>query len=447
MDHGFFAKAGQKKNKTKKGKRVEDAQKAVSSICMMRLKDFQILKLIRRTPESEVFLAKNKVDKELYALKRTDKMLLEKIGIEHQAFLERMILTELSHPGVVSLQATFQTEKFIWFVQDFDGRDTLADLTKRLSVNSSQVLLLRSISNEKTKEEPQGQCIAKDCRSETLEDLLSEDSDSKIQTKAPSSLKDLSREKSKAEMIDTARSTDLSPIIRKSSPLKDRDSFSEMVFRTRIQRRKLLSHLVAILEYCHNSGVAHLDIRPENLLVTRAGHLKLINFFNASFFQTPKQKPCLNGPHCFQILSKGPGIFKGNQKPASKGEKSELMHRRPCDYLPPEAFEQIQLGPPADLWGLGCLAYFLEVGTAPFKGATSSQKIQKIKECQVDFPPVRTPFKTNISLVPGNRPRFEEPDQGAACERPHEEDRGRGLWRKWVRSPEETRLLQGSRVL
>jgi len=40
----------------------------------------------------------------------------------------------------------------------------------------------------------------------------------------------------------------------------------------------IISQLVDALAYCHALGIAHGDIKPENIMVTRGGHVKLIDF-------------------------------------------------------------------------------------------------------------------------------------------------------------------------
>ncbi|CZR56905.1 uncharacterized protein PAC_06794 [Phialocephala subalpina] len=81
------------------------------------------------------------------------------------------------------------------------------------------------------------------------------------------------------------------------------------------------------LEYLHRSGVAHQDIRPENLLITINGVLKIANFQRASYF--------------------------------SQGGKSGVIARRKnssisSDYVAPEVFVRTEYDPrPVDMWAIG----------------------------------------------------------------------------------------------
>lgn len=47
---------------------------------------------------------------------------------------------------------------------------------------------------------------------------------------------------------------------------------------TEAQAGAIVFDILKALNYCHNKGIAHLDIRPENILIGDKGELKLIDF-------------------------------------------------------------------------------------------------------------------------------------------------------------------------
>lgn len=43
-----------------------------------------------------------------------------------------------------------------------------------------------------------------------------------------------------------------------------------------------LAEILVVLDYLHKKGIAHRDVKPENLMLNKQGHLKLIDFGTAS---------------------------------------------------------------------------------------------------------------------------------------------------------------------
>lgn len=42
--------------------------------------------------------------------------------------------------------------------------------------------------------------------------------------------------------------------------------------------RKYCAEIVLALEYLHNNGIIHRDVKPDNILISRTGHIKLTDF-------------------------------------------------------------------------------------------------------------------------------------------------------------------------
>ncbi|KAF8851673.1 kinase-like protein [Acephala macrosclerotiorum] len=81
------------------------------------------------------------------------------------------------------------------------------------------------------------------------------------------------------------------------------------------------------LEYLHRSGVAHQDIRPENLLITINGVLKIANFQRADYFG-----------------------FGGKNGVVARRKNSSIS----SDYIAPEVFIRTEYDPRSvDMWAIG----------------------------------------------------------------------------------------------
>lgn len=100
------------------------------------------------------------------------------------------------------------------------------------------------------------------------------------------------------------------------------------------EAREYVRTIAKTLKYCHEQGVSHRDLKAENVLVSKDGRLKLIDFAFA---------------------------FKGE-----KGAKVDTFCGTPS-YMAPEIFLKAPHCPrKADIWALGVLAFKLVVGELPF---------------------------------------------------------------------------------
>jgi len=95
------------------------------------------------------------------------------------------------------------------------------------------------------------------------------------------------------------------------------------------------------LEQVHQSGFIHLDFKPENVLVTRSGGVRLIDFDLA---QDRPEEPTR--------MSKYPGT------PA---------------YMAPEQLQRLPLDQRADIFALGVSVYEVLTGAKPFPGETPEE--------------------------------------------------------------------------
>ncbi|MFO0552543.1 MAG: serine/threonine-protein kinase [Polyangiaceae bacterium] len=107
--------------------------------------------------------------------------------------------------------------------------------------------------------------------------------------------------------------------------------------------RAIIRELASALAVLHGAGWIHRDLKPENVvLVARAPHLrlKLLDFGLAR-----------SAAAAFDMKTKE-GTFIGS-----------------LAYAAPEQIVGEEVGPAADLWALGAMAYELVTGTRPFDGA------------------------------------------------------------------------------
>jgi serine/threonine-protein kinase len=121
----------------------------------------------------------------------------------------------------------------------------------------------------------------------------------------------------------------------------------------------LLRPVASALDYAHARGVVHRDVKPANVLIHADGTLVLSDFGLAL-------QP--SGLQLQQLTASG------------------LLVGTPA-YMAPEQGRHSQVGPSADLYALGVIAYELLTGSVPFSGETPISVM--LAHIQDPLPPAR----------------------------------------------------------
>jgi serine/threonine protein kinase len=119
------------------------------------------------------------------------------------------------------------------------------------------------------------------------------------------------------------------------------------------QAAKWLLEVASALEYIHGKGVVHADIRPENLLISPQGMVKLANFDLAMEVAEPASLCPLTFVATDSQLTESPGNSSRDAPPLSVYFSPERVQATsPTDY-----------GLPDDIWALGVVLLELMSGT------------------------------------------------------------------------------------
>lgn len=118
--------------------------------------------------------------------------------------------------------------------------------------------------------------------------------------------------------------------------------------------------LVNVLSFLSEKGIAHRDLKPDNVLLMHDRHLKICDFDAAEYLEDKKKK----------IADAVASSFVGTAL-----------------YVAPEVLEGSEnTGNAMDLWALGCILYQMLTGTSPFKAASEYWTFQRILNLDVTYP-------------------------------------------------------------
>ncbi len=145
----------------------------------------------------------------------------------------------------------------------------------------------------------------------------------------------------------------------------DGHTLREKIHRERIPLSTLLKYLNQVAEglaKAHAAGIIHRDLKPDNIMISRDGHAKILDFGLAKLVEAPESKeldsqvPTAALPH-----GTSPGAIMGT-----------------VGYMSPEQVKAKTLDQRSDIFSFGCVLYEAVTGRKPFASDSVVDTLHKI---------------------------------------------------------------------
>ncbi|OVA02415.1 Protein kinase domain [Macleaya cordata] len=129
------------------------------------------------------------------------------------------------------------------------------------------------------------------------------------------------------------------------------DRVSKRIF-SESEAASVISPLMEAIAHCHRRGVAHRDIKPDNILFDSRNRLKLADFGSADCFHEGRMRGIVGTPY----------------------------------YVAPEVISGRDYNEKVDVWSAGVIMYIMLAGIPPFYGESAAEIFEAVLRGNLRFP-------------------------------------------------------------
>ena len=129
------------------------------------------------------------------------------------------------------------------------------------------------------------------------------------------------------------------------------------------------SEILLAVDYLHNYGIIHRDLKSENILITKDGHIKLTDF----------------GLSKIGLMSHTTSILECYLDKETRQFNDMQVFGTPY-YIAPEVILRQGYGKPVDYWSMGIILYEFLVGCVPFISDTPEGLFDHVIHDNIEWP-------------------------------------------------------------
>ena len=146
------------------------------------------------------------------------------------------------------------------------------------------------------------------------------------------------------------------------------------------------AEMVLAIESVHDMGCIHRDLKPDNVLIGRDGHIKLSDFGLSKKLDAflDKNNKLIFNQENKNFQNNNTNLSYAEQFRIFKSMKSKKRREKAFstvgtpDYIAPEVFKQNGYGQEIDWWSLGVIMFEMMIGYPPFYSDSSTETCKKI---------------------------------------------------------------------